>query len=274
MPDTVTFTRLEPELAIDLIDESDRNVRKTQLDYGIEELKTSIEHLGLIHPVVVMPKSGGRFELVVGQRRLRAFKALGRTTIPAQVIGHLDSDTQRLVSFSENIHRRDLPYDDTIAICDYLFTKYPGQKTKKIETIAADLNISTSSVRTYLAYRLVPTAVQTLVKSGELPAGVAYRITEAFWPNTKTIEEIAKRATLLTGAERTRIIELGRKNPLADPDQIIADAQKAFPFIEVSFYIEPDTMKLLEKEANRRKTDVKSLVKTVVEKWVKDAGIS
>jgi ParB family chromosome partitioning protein len=273
MPELVTLKTFIPALPLDQIDVSDNNVRKTQLDFGIEELKASIEHLGLIQPVVVVAK-GARYQLIVGQRRYRAFQALNRNAIPALVIGKIPTDSQILVSFSENIHRRDLPYDDTIKVCDYLFSSYSGKKTEKLAKIARDLNISISTVRNYLAYKLVPENVQKLVRDGNLPAGVAYRITEAFWPNIGSIEEVAKRATRLTTQERKRIIEIARKNPEAPVDQIIEDARKAFPFVEVSVFIEPQTMEMLRKEATRRDTDVKELIKTVVEEWVQRTGLS
>ncbi|MCI4357954.1 MAG: ParB/RepB/Spo0J family partition protein [Thermoplasmata archaeon] len=272
MPELVTFRKLEPNLPIEFIDVADENVRHTQLDFGIEELKTSIERLGLIHPVIVIP-IGHRFRLVVGQRRYRAFLALGRPTIPALIIRSIDKDSQRLVSFSENIHRRNLPYDDTIAVCDYLFQAHKGPKTAKIETIARELNISVSTVRKYLAYRLVPEPVQKLVRERELSAEIAYRITEVFWPNAAIITEIAKRATLLTKSEKNRLIEIGKRNPNAPIDSIIEAAQKALPYVEISIYIEPETMTLLEKEANKRKTDVQTMIKGVVDDWVREEGI-
>jgi len=81
---------------------------------------TSIENFGLIHPVIVVPK-GNRYRLLVGQRRFSAFQSLNRITIHAIIIKPLTLKTERIVSFGENIHRRKLPYNDTIAVCEELF---------------------------------------------------------------------------------------------------------------------------------------------------------
>ena len=274
MEQVVTFKKLIPDLALDKIDIAEENVRKKQVETGLEELKASIERLGLIHPVIVIPTEDGRYRLIVGQRRLKAFVALGRPTIPALVIEPVSSDRQRLVSFSENIHRRKLPYDDTIRVCDYLFSHYPGNKRAKVAKIAQDLNISPATVLKYLSYKLVPDAVQKLVTDGKLPAQVAYRITVAFWPNTQKIEEMARLTTRLTKAERDRAIDIGRRRPDAPLAGIVDEAKKVVPMVEISIYIEPQTMDLLDKAAKERDTDVKTLVKSVVEDWLSEEGSS
>jgi len=153
------------------IDLSDENVR-TPSESGIEELKASIQRLGLIQPVVVIPK-GNRYSLIVGQRRWDAFKELGRNSIPALVVNKVDADDARLISFGENIHRRKLPYNDTIRVCDILFNRHTGGPTQRIDQIALELNIHPNTVRKYLAYKLVPPPVQKMVSEGTLTPDIA-----------------------------------------------------------------------------------------------------
>ncbi|MGH9918893.1 MAG: ParB/RepB/Spo0J family partition protein, partial [Nitrososphaerales archaeon] len=87
MSETETAIRsLKTDLGINLIDVSPDNVRKSKVNVGLEELKASIEHIGLIQPVIV-EQTGERYSLIVGQRRFEACKALGKTTIPALIIG-------------------------------------------------------------------------------------------------------------------------------------------------------------------------------------------
>src|SRR5437867_3297198 len=119
----VTFSKFEPELPIEKIYVASENVRKSRQKAGLEELKQSIKQLGLIHPVIVI-KEKDRYKLVSGQRRFLAFIDLKRSTIPALVIDPVDTTTQEMISFSENIHRKQLPYDDTIRVCDELFNRY------------------------------------------------------------------------------------------------------------------------------------------------------
>ncbi len=73
------------EIPLNLIDIAEENVRKTKQKAGLEELKASIEKIGLIQPVVVIPDNG-RFKLIVGQRRYLAFTELGKEKIPSLII--------------------------------------------------------------------------------------------------------------------------------------------------------------------------------------------
>lgn len=80
-------------------------------DYGdIEGLKFSIEQYGLLQPIVVEPRPEGKYLLIAGGRRLTAFKALGRKTIPALFKDQLDDLTRKELEYEENIQRKDLTW--------------------------------------------------------------------------------------------------------------------------------------------------------------------
>jgi ParB family transcriptional regulator, chromosome partitioning protein len=74
---------------------------------GISELAESVRAQGLVQPVVVRPVPGGTWELIAGERRLRAAKAAGLATIPALVRESDDRDSLLLALF-ENVAREDL----------------------------------------------------------------------------------------------------------------------------------------------------------------------
>ncbi|MGH7612740.1 MAG: ParB/RepB/Spo0J family partition protein, partial [Gemmatimonadales bacterium] len=76
---------------------------------ALEELKSSIKQAGLLQPVVVRPEPGDRggFELIAGERRLRACEALGWEKIPA-VKRVVDDRTVLTLALIENLQRDDL----------------------------------------------------------------------------------------------------------------------------------------------------------------------
>lgn len=81
----------------------------------IKELAESIEKNGLLQPIVVRPMDGGKYQIIAGERRYRAFKKLGRTMIPAIVRDYEDEEVDKL-QLVENVQREDLnPYDEAIA---------------------------------------------------------------------------------------------------------------------------------------------------------------
>jgi len=74
---------------------------------GISELAESVRAQGLVQPVVVRPAEGGTWELIAGERRLRAARAAGLATIPA-LVRETDDRDSLLLALVENVAREDL----------------------------------------------------------------------------------------------------------------------------------------------------------------------
>jgi ParB family chromosome partitioning protein len=102
------------EVRLDDITPSPHQPRQRIEPEGLASLAASIERHGLLQPIVVRRSEGGSgYELVAGERRLRAFQSLGRVTIPA-LLSHGDPEELALI---ENIQREDLhPLDEASAI--------------------------------------------------------------------------------------------------------------------------------------------------------------
>ena len=272
MPALLSLHKLR-EIEVEKIDVAEENVRKTDLQNGLPELVESIKSLGLIQPVVLLPQQGDRYRLIVGQRRLLAFRELHWPKIPALIIeSPITPDEARLISFGENIHRRKLPYSDTIKICDYLFTKFPGSKGQKIEKIALRLNISPKTVQKYLAYKLVPPQLQELVEAGKLTPDIAHRMTVGFWPDVGMMIRVAKDMTEMTRAERERLVAARKRNPKASIQELLEIARKPLPGVELVIHIEPETHAALKAVAKKRETEVDPLVNSVLEDWLEEEG--
>ena len=268
MPETETVVRtFNRELRMDEIDLSPDNVRKTRVGEGLEELKASIAKVGLIHPVLVQ-RQGDRYKLIVGQRRWEACKALGKTTIPALIVGNIDEATRKLLSFAENMHRKRLPFNDTVEICDYLFNERGGSDIDKIRDIATELGISQKTVRTYLGYRLIPQATRDLVDDGKLSQDIAARIASAWFPNTEVINEIARYATRLLPQEQERLLELGFQKPALSVKELFEEAKKPRETVELVIEISLEMDQMIRDGAKERKIDVNELVKQAVQAFL------
>jgi ParB family chromosome partitioning protein len=110
-----------PDIALSLIwvKRDSRQRRKLEPDPA---LQASIKRVGLINPVVITKD----YQLIAGERRWEACKALGLPTIAVRWVDDLSSDETQVIELEENIKRKDLPWQDStraIAQLHYLYGK-------------------------------------------------------------------------------------------------------------------------------------------------------
>lgn len=135
-------------------------------DGALEELASSIREKGILQPLVVT-ESGGGFELIAGERRLRAAARAGLERVP--VIVKREVDPRELVELAliENIQREDLsPLEEARAyqrlMDDYAYTQ---------EETAKRVGKSRAAVANSVRLLGLPTAVQQLIEAGTLSEG-------------------------------------------------------------------------------------------------------
>ncbi|RKR75834.1 ParB/RepB/Spo0J family partition protein [Frondihabitans australicus] len=155
------------------------NAHQPRLEFREEELAelvTSVREFGVLQPIVVRPlkdaaPTGPQYELVMGERRLRASKAAGLTTIPAVVKDTAD-DAMLRDALLENLHRAQLnPLEEASAyqqlLADFSITQ---------EELASRIGRSRPQVTNTLRLLRLPSPVQRRVASGVLSAGHARAI--------------------------------------------------------------------------------------------------
>jgi ParB family transcriptional regulator, chromosome partitioning protein len=107
------------DVPVDLIEPNPRQPRRSFADEGLAELAESIRARGVLQPVVVRPLPGGNYELVAGERRLRAARIAELDAIPAMV--RQTDDWERLdLALAENMAREDLNAVEEARACAML----------------------------------------------------------------------------------------------------------------------------------------------------------
>ncbi|MFH1621403.1 MAG: ParB/RepB/Spo0J family partition protein [Patescibacteria group bacterium] len=151
------------ELLIDLVDPNPHQPRE-HFDYsGIEELVTSIREHGVMQPVIVTVKTNGRFELIAGERRLRASKIAGLTTIPALIRSATEQQKFEL-AIIENIQRQDLnPIEEAKA---YLRLQNEFNLTQ--DEISDRVGKSRPQVANIIRLLQLPAEIQDAIKQGRI----------------------------------------------------------------------------------------------------------
>lgn len=140
----------------------------------LDELMSSIREVGVLQPIVVRPSGEGRYELVMGERRLRATKALGLATIPAVIKDTADENMLR-DALLENLHRSQLnPLEEASAyqqlLSDFGITQ---------DELAEKIGRSRPQISNTIRLLKLPASVQTRVAAGVLSAGHARAILAA-----------------------------------------------------------------------------------------------
>lgn len=141
--------------------------RSTFPESGIRELAASIKEVGILQPLVVRVADGG-FELIAGERRLRAAKEAGLERVPVLIRQAADNESMEL-ALVENLQREDLNPLETAAAYQALMEGFGLTK----EQLAGRLGKSRAAVTNTLRLAQLPTSVRELVLEGSLTEGHA-----------------------------------------------------------------------------------------------------
>ncbi|MBI3944353.1 MAG: ParB/RepB/Spo0J family partition protein [Armatimonadetes bacterium] len=152
-------------LALDHVEPGPWQVRRGFPSEKMAELVASIRAQGVLEPILVRPAAEGRYQIIAGERRYRAAREAGLTTIPALVFD-LDDVNARVVSLMENIQRTDL--NEVERAEGLLALKQTTGETW--EAIAKLLGITRRHVLHLVSLTRLPDPVQGLLREGRLSA--------------------------------------------------------------------------------------------------------
>jgi ParB family transcriptional regulator, chromosome partitioning protein len=137
-------------------------------DETIAALAASIREVGILQPLVVRRAGDGRYELIAGERRLRAAKAAGLASVPIVLRDSEDSELLR-EALIENIHREDLnPIEQAEA-----FKALLGELGLKQEELADRVGVSRSHIANTIRLLALPLDVQQFLADDKITAGHA-----------------------------------------------------------------------------------------------------
>lgn len=153
------------EIPVNAVAPNPKQPRTMFDDETLDALALSIQEVGVLQPIVVRKAAGG-FELIAGERRLRAAKKAGLATIPAVIRDSDDAESLR-EALIENIHREDL---NPIELAD-AFRELLEELGLKQETLAERLGMSRSHIANTIRLLALPPEVQQQLAGGRIQAG-------------------------------------------------------------------------------------------------------
>ena len=147
-------------LPVDAIQPNPNQPRRIFSQPELEELAGSIRELGVLQPLTVRRREG-RWELVAGERRLRAARLAGLESVPCLSI-QTDSQSSSLLALVENLQRRDLDFwEEALAIRRLIDTYHISQ-----EEVARRIGKSQSAVANKLRLLKLPEEVLSVLRDG------------------------------------------------------------------------------------------------------------
>jgi ParB family chromosome partitioning protein len=154
------------EIPVDLIDPNPRQPRRSFDDTKLAELADSIRARGVLQPIVVRPLAGGRYELVAGERRLRAARIAELELIPAML--RQADDWERLdLALAENMARQNLNAVEEARACAMLVDDLGLTK----EEVGRRVGRSRVAISNLVRLLDLPEEALELIESGHLSEG-------------------------------------------------------------------------------------------------------
>lgn len=201
------------EIPLELIDDNPYQTRVLFEDEMLEELAESIQASGVIQPIVVRPGDAGRYVLVMGERRCRASKLAGKTTIPA-IVRKVSEQQAAEMTVIENLQRQDLNCMEQAAAFAKLSMKFGLTQ----EQIGQRVGLARETVSNYMRLLKLPGTVMQYLQNGDLGFSEARLLLQ--FQDQETIKRIAdeavKRHLSVDGVEQL-CIQAWVRDP--DPDR-------------------------------------------------------
>jgi ParB family chromosome partitioning protein len=158
------------ELRIETIEPNKNQPRKTFNEESLVELAESIKEFGIIQPIIVRKLNGDeKYEIIAGERRFRAAKQVGFTTIPAIINTNIDDNASLVMALIENIHRENLsPIEQA-----HSYKQLLDEFSITHEDLSKRVGKSRASITNAIRILNLPVSVQKLIDEGKVTAGHA-----------------------------------------------------------------------------------------------------
>ncbi len=161
-------TRELQQLPLELVQRGKYQPRRDMDPQALEELAQSIKNHGVMQPIVVRPISGGRFEIIAGERRWRASQQAGLESVPA-LVREVPDEAAIAMALIENIQREDLnPIEEAVAL-----QRLQQEFQLTQQQVADAVGKSRVSISNLLRLIALPEEIKTLLSHGDLEMGHA-----------------------------------------------------------------------------------------------------
>lgn len=159
------------EVELSLIEANPNQPRHNFDEEALDELATSIRELGVISPITLRKNDNGTYLIIAGERRFRAAKKVGLTTIPAYIKTAKDEQVMEM-ALIENIQREDLDAIEIALAYQRLMDEYNLTQERMSERVGK----KRATIANYLRLLRLPAEIQMGIKEKKIDMGHARAI--------------------------------------------------------------------------------------------------
>jgi ParB family chromosome partitioning protein len=231
------------QIVIESIDANPFQPRTRFDEQALEELASSIKQLGIVQPLTVRETGGGRYQLIAGERRLRAAKLAGLTHVPA-FIRTADDQAMLELALVENIQREDL---DAVEVA-ISYQRLIEECKLTQEQLSDRVGKQRSTVANYIRLLKLPPEIQLGIKNKQVTMGHARTLVNIEDPKKqiKVYYKIIDDDLSVRGAEE--LVRTLQTENLKDPLKVEKKKKLNEDFTQLSDHLE----KLFSSKVNFR----------------------
>lgn len=221
--------------------------RRTFTEPELAELEASIKTSGLLQPIVVRARGNGKWELVAGERRLRAVSRLGWTNVPA-VVRDFDDRAMLTLALVENLQRADLNPLEEAEGYQRLIDEFGLTQQQVADAVGKDR----TSITNLLRVLTLQPAVRQLLERGHISAGHA----RALLPIRDERRQLEVANEIVARQLSVREVEARARSIVAEPAAVSSSATLSAPIAATPARVDPATKRIEEQLRKHLQTDV------------------
>lgn len=249
---------VEIDISPNVIDTTKAQARQTNINVNVKDLAQSIELQGLFSPVLLIKVADNKYELIAGQRRMKAYrdtlskkdpKKFGK--IAAFVYENIMEEWEKkAISINENFNQEPMTEEDRIAAVTACYNEFDSVKITSEKT-----GISQERVRKYVKYARLPPVLKKLKDNGKISLSTALDTANLFDLDTSDLGNVpeneittcALESEKLTSKQKKRVKELKQEKPKEKIEDIITKVKdRKEKTTEIKIEIASDTYARVE----------------------------
>lgn len=216
------FESATNEISIADIEPNQRQPRTHFDEEALQELSASINEYGVLQPLIVRPLSEGKFELIAGERRLRAAKLAGLTTVPV-LLRSAGNQSSLEIAIIENIQREDINALEQAKAYRRLMDEFDLTQ----DAVAVKVGKSRTGVANTVRLLRLPTRVQEGLQEGRISEGHARALLSFDNPDQQlaVYDQILERGLTVREVEKAAKPRSVPRTPTRPPERSAEDAE-------------------------------------------------